>query len=360
METPFIKAYNSLSEAKKLKADPSQHALVVILNEFWQQIKATHSFNFWTKFYPKFIKNKYQGLYIWGGVGRGKSMLLNIFFDSLPIKNKLRIHFHEFMLQTHKKLEQLNHNIKIRDHLKHYAQTTAKMYSVLVLDELQINNIVDAMIVGRLFKLLIENKCLVFFTSNNSPKELFKDGLQRELFLPFIDFINQHLQVFNLDNQIDYRINNLNINNFYLYPLNQQNKKIICDIKQNMLESHQFEQQSIEVDKNKQLLVLAYGQIALFTFDQLCNSNFGAIDYLALCKHFKVIILENIPQLSSSEHNQLLRFITLIDCIYENKIKLICTADAKIEEIYQDGKHLLEFQRTISRLNELKSGLRIP
>lgn len=299
-------------------------------------------------------------MYIWGDVGRGKSMILDLFFSSIPFDEKLKIHFHKFILDFHKKLNALRANSKGKssDYITQIAKELSERYKVICLDELQINNIVDAMVVGRLFESLLHNGCYIFFTSNRHPSELFKDGLQRERFLPFIHLIEDKLDVFELNNYEDYRLRGLsNIQKHYYCPLGSRTSKKIDDIIFKLTgHTNNFKEVEIFSDKQKPIrLHNTYGTLAVFSFKELCEVPLGAIDYMAICKHFNTIIVKNIPKLNKDNHNEVLRFITFIDCVYETKTTLICSAAAEPEKLYNSGKNAFEFKRTISRLNEISS-----
>jgi cell division protein ZapE len=297
-------------------------------------------------------------MYVWGGVGRGKSVMINLFYDEADIKLKKRMHFHEFMAHTHKELERIrNLNEKIDDHVKYYAQGVAKECHLLVLDELQINNIADAMIVGRLFSWLIHFDVYIFFSSNRMPHDLFNDGLQRDGFLAFLQLIDEKMDVFNLDNATDYRSESAHIGDSYLQPVTKHNLALVETFIHQISGEKPLYEQKLLVDKNRYITAYqTYGQMAVFTFKELCEVNLGAIDYIAICKNFNKIIIKFIPKLKPENHNELLRFITLIDCLYEAGTKLICLAECEIDDIYSNGKHAFEFQRTISRLKQMHSG----
>lgn len=298
-----------------------------------------------------------NGMYVWGGVGRGKSVMMNLFYDEADTHLKSRMHFYEFMSQTHKELENIRQRQDVEDQVKYYAQELAKKCHLLVLDELQINNIADAMIVGRLFSWLIYYDVYVFFSSNRIPHDLFNEGLQRDGFLAFLQLIEEKLEVFNLDNATDYRLEKAEIGDSYLCPPNKENTAVVDVFIQQVSGGQALYEQKLFVDNNRYITVFyTYGHMAVFTFKELCEVNLGAIDYLAICKHFNTIIIKFIPKLRPENHNELLRFITLIDCLYEAGTKLICLAECPIDQIYNTGKHAFEFERTVSRLKEMHSG----
>jgi cell division protein ZapE len=258
------------------------------------------------------------------------------------------------MLNTHKSLDELRKTNLKRDTLALHAKNLYSKYDVFIFDELQINNIADAMIVGRLFEKLIKNGCYVFFSSNRVPSDLFLDGLQRERFLPFISLITEKLDVFQLDNFIDYRVADLNLhNNVYFHPLSK--KAEFYNLVTSICGEIKCSERLIVIDQNHNFKALkACGSLAIFSFNELCESPLGSIDYFAIGKEFNIIALENIPVLGPDKHNEALRFITLIDCLYENGNKIIFLAEDDAENLYQTGRNKFEFARTISRINEIK------
>lgn len=310
--------------------------------------------------FSKHPRHHRHGVYIWGDVGRGKSLILDLFFETIPYQNKLKIHFHKFMLDFHKQLNALRENTKGKssDYIKQLTHDIASKYKVICLDELQINNIVDAMVVGRLFEGLIHSGCFIFFTSNRPPSDLFKDGLQRERFLPFIDLIEDKLEVFELNNFEDYRLRALSeMKDNYLLPINAKTNKELNQII-TKLTGHADNLNEIEIfsDKKRPIKIhKSYGTLAVFSFKELCEVPLGAIDYLAICNNFNTVVIKDIPKMGKDNHNEALRFITLIDCLYETKTALICTAAAEPEKLYNNGKNSFEFKRTASRLNEMRS-----
>jgi cell division protein ZapE len=353
------KNYQNIAIANNFLPDQSQIGLIEVLQNY-QTLIDTQPKNPIIRWFSKPFKSKYKGMYIWGDVGRGKSLIINLFYDSLAIEKKTRVHFHEFMISVHKQLNQmrrLQDHRKKSDYIKALAKELASNYKVICLDELQINNVADAMIVGRLFKALSHNGTLVFFSSNFHPDDLFKDGLQRERFLPFISYIKQSFEIYNLNNHRDYRLDKLGkIESAYLTPLTAKNSHKLDEIIEDLTGHKHLSERNIHVDNQRQIRCLnTHGRTAVFTFKELCEIPLGAIDYLALCKHFSTIIIRNIPKLKEDDYNEALRFITLIDCLYDSKTRLICSAEVKAEKLYTSGKFAFEFKRTISRLNEMQT-----
>lgn len=357
--------YLNLSETKLFEADPSQLELIKKLGRYKialeRQKKKARICKIIERFYKSKAHHKSLGIYIWGDVGRGKTMIMDLFYNNLNIQEKTKVHFYEFMISVHKQLDEMRlkhkHTYKNYDYIKELSANIAARYKVLCIDELQINNIADAMIVGRLFKALLTNHVLIFFTSNRPPEDLFKDGLQRDHFLPFIELVNDKLEVYQLNNFCDYRLSNLlHIKQSYLTPLGKETDQEIDNIIFELTGRRTLLPREVTVDQNKLLTVMqSYGNIAVFTFKELCEIPLGAIDYLALCNTFNTLIIKNIPYLTADHHNEALRFITLIDCLYEKRTRLICSAMNLPEKLYEGGKNQFEFQRTISRLKEMQT-----
>ncbi|WPX97143.1 cell division protein ZapE [Candidatus Bandiella euplotis] len=294
-----------------------------------------------------------KGVYIWGDVGRGKTFISSLFFDSLSIEQKYKQHFHQFMLDCHSEIQQN----PSEDHaLKNLTNMLIAKYRVLYLDEFQINNIADAMLLSRLFTILMDSGMYIFLTSNTKPAEIYKDGLKREYILPFINFIQENLNVYNLSSPRDYRREKLKAHkNLFIYPLINSESKLTTIIN-DLVGSGKFEKTTIQVTSNRLFEVKnSCGVVARFTFEELCVEALGAADYLALCRSFDMIIITNIPQLRFEDHNQILRFITLVDCMYDNRIMGVFTAEAPLEDLYLGDIHRNEFQRTISRIYEMQS-----
>lgn len=359
------KIYLQLSETQSFETDSSQRELIRKLESYKNAIEGQKEKGVIARLIERLYiskpKLRHFGVYIWGGVGRGKTMLMELFYNNLQHQKKIKIHFHEMMISIHKQLDEMRCRYKYShrspDYINELAKELASKYKVLCLDELQINNIADAMVVGRLFKALFEQEVFVFFTSNRPPDELFKDGLQREHFLPFIDLINNKLDVFQLNNFCDYRLSNVfKIKQNYITPLNKDTEEKINEIIFELTGRGELLSREIQIDQNRSISVMhCYGNVAVFTFKELCEIPLGAIDYLALCNNFNTLIIKNIPLLTPDHHNEILRFITLVDCMYEKKTRLICSATNTPEMLYEGGKNQFEFQRTISRLKEMQT-----
>ena len=293
-----------------------------------------------------------NGAYIWGGVGCGKSMLMDLFIENLSIPNR-RVHFHAFMQEIHNSLHQARSS-GVKDPLALVANEVIKNFKVLALDEMQIKDITDAMIVGRLFNLLFDGGVVIVTTSNRIPSDLYKNGLNRQLFVPFIDLINNRLNILNLKSKIDYRKSKLRGTRVYFSPLNADTKNKLHNLCRDLSGS---ESEDFHLIVNKRKIKFPYysSGVAKFTFFELCGENRGPADFLAIVDSVRVLIVENIPQLGRSNFNEAKRFVTLIDTVYEAGILFLCSAVAEPEYLYLEGEGVFEFERTVSRLNEMQS-----
>lgn len=307
-----------------------------------------------------FRRKTVQGIYIYGDVGRGKSMLMDQFFDAVNIKNKRRVHFHSFMQEVHRRIhdlrEEYKRSKKEADFLPRVAEAIAAEARLLCFDEFQVKDIADAMILSRFFELLFAEGVTVVATSNRPPEDLYKDGLKRENFLPFIDLLKSKLTILFLDGLEDYRRKKLGgLEKTYVTPLGKKADSFIKNLFAELANGHAPEPQVLEVNGRELTLPRTYAHVAWCSFTELCAEPLAAADYLAIAEEFDTLLLENIPILSATKRNEAIRFITLIDVLYENKTKLICTADATPQDLYKKGDNRFEFERTISRLIEMQS-----
>lgn len=294
-----------------------------------------------------------KGLYLWGGVGRGKSMLMDLFFEIAPEPRKRRVHFHAFMQEVHSSMHEVR-KTGVDDAIAPVAEDIARDVRLLCFDEMQITDITDAMIVGRLFQNLFAAGVVVVATSNRVPDDLYKDGLNRNLFVPFIELIKDRLSVHELASENDYRQNRLAGAQVYFHPANAAARTALDAIWQELSGNEQAPL-TLRVKGRDVVLPRFSNGVARARFFDLCGVPLGAADYLAMADAVRVLILDDIPTLSRSNFNEAKRFVTLIDALYEAKVALICSAADVPERLYLEGEGVFEFERTASRLQEMQS-----
>ena len=292
-----------------------------------------------------------KGIYLWGEVGRGKTMLMDQFFVKASIKPKRRIHFHAFMQEVHKARSKSTADDVISEIADHIA-ASAKL---LCLDEMQVSDIADAMILGRLFEALITRNVVIVTTSNASPDQLYKDGLNRQLFLPFIEKLKSAFDVVHLGNGKDYRLGRIAEHDTYLTPLNKTTDAKFEKIWAELADGEVGSEQTLVVLGRKLHIPHVAHSCARFSFAELCENPLGAADYLAIAKNFHTVFVGHVRVLKASERNEAKRFILAVDTFYDAKINLIISAEAPPEQLCTTGPHKGEFLRTASRLREMQS-----
>ncbi|MBY6201637.1 AFG1 family ATPase [Maritalea mobilis] len=334
-----------------LRPDPAQRAALLRLEELRERLEAPQRKGLLSRFKRAEPAGK-QGLYLWGGVGRGKSMLMDLFYAHVGIKERRRVHFHAFMQEVQAALHEAR-KTGVDDAIKPVADAIAKDLRLLCFDEMQITDIADAMIVGRLFEKLFDAGVVVVTTSNRHPTDLYKDGLNRQLFLPFIELLQSRLEVDQLDAMADYRQDRLAGEPVYFCPLGAEATKKVDAIWRDLTEGRE-EELCLEV-KGREVHVPRYwAGMARASFWDLCGQPLGPADYLALVGAVKLLVLEGIPRLDASKFNEAKRFVTLIDALYEGHVRLIATAEDEPERLYLEGAGSFEFERTASRLREMQ------
>lgn len=304
-----------------------------------------------------------KGLYIHGSVGRGKTMLMDMFYELVPAKRKRRMHFNDFMADVHNRINAHREKFKAgetkeKDPMPPVARALFEEAWVLCFDEFSVTDIADAMILSRLFEQLFSQGCILIATSNVEPQNLYRDGLNRSLFLPFIDLLNQHVDVLDLDSEIDYRMIKTEQLPVYLTPLGDGTTRLMDDAFAALTVGKQVSKTAIVEVKGRQIPVpQSAGQIARFSFDDLCAKPLGASDYMAITDRFDTLILDNVPQLGNHKRNESKRFITLIDTLYDRKKRLFISAATSADDLYEGerGTEAFEFARTSSRLFEMQS-----
>ncbi len=359
--TGLISRYEALVASGELRPDPEQAAAAEQLELLQRALEgAKVQRGLFGRLFSRKCENP-RGVYLWGGVGRGKSMLMDLFHDSLKIHEKRRVHFHAFMLEVHARLRKEREK-EAGDPIPPVANALAQNFRCLAFDEMVVNNSADAMIMSRLFTSLIRDEGVtVVTTSNRAPGQLYKDGLNREHFLPFIALIEQELEVLPLNGPVDYRLERLAGLDTWHVPLGDE---ATAQVREAFFRLTDYSPEDYEHVPSVDL-ALGGGRklhvpkclkgVAVFSFKKLCGEARGAADYLAVAQTFHTVILVGIPRMGPDNRNEAARFVTLIDALYENKVKLFATANAEPEELYESGDGRFEFERTISRLKEMQS-----
>ncbi len=295
-----------------------------------------------------------RGIYLWGPVGRGKSMLMDLFFASAPVANKKRVHFHAFMLDVHARIER-ERRARTREPVAKVAADLAAEAALLCFDEFQVNDIADAMILERLFRALFEAGTVVVATSNRSPDRLYENGLQRDRFLPFIDLLKERLDRLELDSGRDYRLSRLTGKRMYHTPLDAASEHALRAHFAELTDDAPTTSETLTVLGRELVVPRVAGNVAWFRFEELCSRPLAAADYLAIAERYAAVIVEGIPRLDPRRRNEAQRFHILIDTLYEARTLLIASAAVPPDEIYTEGDGSWEFQRTASRLHEMQS-----
>lgn len=300
------------------------------------------------------------GAYMWGGVGRGKSMLMNLFHLTLDIPAKRRAHFHEFMIDVHERLREERKKER-GDPIAPVAAQIAREARVLSFDEMVVNNSADAMIMSRLFTALLADGVTIVTTSNRAPSQLYKDGLNREHFLPFIALVEQRLEIIELDGETDYRLERIGGMDVWYDPVGPE---ATAKVRELFFRLTDFPPEDAQNVRGKELRVAGARNIfvpkslkgvAAFSFKRLCAQPLGAGDYLAIARKYHSVFIVGIPIMGPDMRNEAARFVTLIDALYEHRVKLIATAEAGPDDLYPKGDGSFEFERTVSRLMEMQS-----
>ncbi|MGO1298428.1 MAG: cell division protein ZapE [Vibrio sp.] len=293
-----------------------------------------------------------KGLYFWGGVGRGKTYLMDIFYDSLPFERKMRSHFHRFMLRVHQELALLG---EISDPLNQVADILAQETQIICFDEFFVSDITDAMILGTLFQELFQRGVILVATSNIPPHDLYRNGLQRARFLPAIALIEANCHILNVDSGVDYRLRTLEQAEIYHYPLDKHASDYLLNYYQQVAGVSDTQSQSIRINHRDIEVCGAHDGVLLVTFAQLCETARSQNDYIELSRLYHTVFLQNVPQMNREVDDAARRFIALVDEFYERHVKLIISAEVAMEALYTHGQLEFEFQRCQSRLIEMQS-----
>lgn len=301
---------------------------------------------------PKTLIRPAQGLYMWGGVGRGKTWLMDMFFHSLPGDRKLRLHFHRFMLRVHQELTTLQGH---ENPLEIIADGFKAQTDVLCFDEFFVSDITDAMLLATLLEALFARGITLVATSNIPPDDLYRNGLQRARFIPAIELIKQYCDVMNVDAGIDYRLRTLTQANLYLTPLNPQTEQAMADIFVKLAGKQGEKAPVLEVNHRPLPAICSVQGVLAVDFHTLCEEARSQLDYIALSKLYHTVLLHNVYKMATQDENTARRFLALVDEFYERRVKLIIAAEATMFEIYCGERLKFEYQRCLSRLQEMQS-----
>ena len=361
-DTPIAR-YRALVASGELKEDPAQELAVEKLTSLAHALKGYAARSGKRGWMDRFGLKKEsapppQGLYLCGGVGRGKSMLMNLFFETAPIKAKERVHFHAFMRDIHAEIHRRRQMPMYEDEgdpIPGMADGIADSATLLCLDELEVRDIGDAMIVGRLFQKLFERGVVVVATSNRPPDDLYKYGLQRERFLPFIAIIKEKLDVLLLEALQDYRLGRLAGQTVYHTPLGPAADTALDAAWARLTDDAPLQPDYIQMPGRRIVVPAAAHGVARFTFSELCDQPLGPSDYLAIAAQFSTVILKEIPQMTEEKKDAARRFVTLVDALYEHKTALVCSAAVPPGDLYSGREGGFEFARTASRLIEMQA-----
>lgn len=293
-----------------------------------------------------------KGIYFWGGVGRGKTRIVDAFFESLPIDKKLRLHFHRFMQRVHLELKSLQN---IENPLHKVADGFAREARVICFDEFHVSDITDAMLLSGLLEAMYERGITLVATSNQHPDNLYAGGLQRDRFLPAIEMIKQNCQVMQLDSGIDYRMRFLHSAEIYHCPLDAQAEQMLTVNFEHIAPNQGRAARTIEIEKRKIQTIRCADGVVWFDFIAICDGPRGPTDYIEIARQFQTVLIGNVPQMGEDQNDQARRFIALVDEFYDRNVKLIMTAAAPVSGLYQGKRLQASFERTISRLIEMQS-----
>lgn len=348
---PLLERYRALVAEKALKPDAEQSAAAQKLDALARTLKSYHpgSWSLFKKPAPP------RGLYIWGDVGRGKSMLMDLFFEAARVRAKTRVHFNAFMVQTHARIHAERQKGESDDPIPPVARAIANDAALLCFDEFQVTDVADAMILGRLFEQLFSLGVVIVTTSNTPPEKLYEGGLNRQLFQPFIALIKDRLEVLNLDGAVDYRLQRMAGMKVYLTPLGPDADRAMDEDWRKLTDEDRGTPMELTVLGRKLPVPQAARGVARFSFDDLCKAALAAADYLAIAHTFRTVMIDHIPVMDPDMRNEARRFVLLIDTLYDEGVKLICSAAAPPEALYTDGDGAEAFRRTASRLAEMQS-----
>jgi cell division protein ZapE len=351
VNTSVRAAYEAELKARGYRSDPAQLRAVAALDRCaseWADYKARRSNAFKKLIHHPDIP---RGVYLYGGVGRGKSFLMDCFYNAVPLQRKTRLHFHEFMREVHRELAGLQGTVNPLDEL---GRRIAKRYKLICFDEFHVADITDAMILHRLLAALFDNGVGFVTTSNFKPDDLYPGGLHRDRILPAIELLNQKLEVINVDNGTDYRRLMLEQVRFYLTPNDAAADKALRKTFERLAETAD-ENPVLRIEAREIRALRRAGGVVWFDFKTLCGGPRSQNDYLEIAAQFHTVLLSNVPRMPLRMASEARRFTWLVDVLYDRRVKLILSAEAPPEQLYTEGPLAHEFPRTVSRLNEMQS-----
>lgn len=354
--TPWEKYQDDLSLID-FQYDSAQENAVKELQRLFDELTQPKKKRTWrvtlkARFGKGMNKPSIQGIYFWGGVGRGKTYLVDTFYDCLPFEKKMRVHFHRFMQRVHQELKQLDNQ---EDPLKLIATKLANETCIICFDEFFVSDITDAMILGTLIQELFSLGIVLVATSNIEPDGLYKNGLQRARFLPAIDLINQHTRVINVDSGTDYRMRTLEQAEIYHYPLDKAAQENLNDYFDKLTPEKYESNSSIDIEGRKIEVMKKAEGVVMVDFLSLCDGPRSQTDYIEISREFQTVLLANVRQMDEAKDDIARRFIAMVDEFYERKVKLIISAEVDMEALYISGRLSFEFRRCLSRLQEMQS-----
>ena len=355
-------AYNQLVGLGEIDRDPAQLAVLSHLDQLCDALAALPSRKAGLGWLFGRKPVMPRGLYLWGSVGRGKTMLMDLMVDYAPIEKKIRLHFQSFMADVHRRIHDIRERMKRgemkeADPITPVAQSIAQEISLLCLDEFSVSDIADAMILGRLFKALFAEGIVLVTTSNIPPDHLYEGGLNRALFLPFIEVLKQAVTIVELDAPLDYRLGKTIESRCYFSPDTDQARDNFNHIFDQMTAGKALHRETLDVLGHSLKIDATSSGIARCSYDSLCKKPLGANDFIAIAERFHTVFIDHIPVIDPDNHNEAKRFIAMIDAFYDRSVKLYATAAAPPEQLYraQAGRESFEFDRTVSRLIEMQS-----
>lgn len=345
MKKTLLDRYEDEILASKIRRDVAQIRAIKKLDKILNRLHSPGKSSWW----PLSKEVSTKGLYLWGKVGTGKTLVMTLFYDALKLP-KMKLHFHRFMKMVHEELKPLQGKKNPLDLL---AKKLAKKAKVICFDEFVVTNIVDAMILGNLLKALLDQGIVFIATSNVFPDDLYKGGLQRDKFLPAIEYIKTYTDVIEVDDGKDYRLQKKDVTDVFLSPVNEQSEAKFLDY----LKAYDvgLKEQTIKiVDRDVNCLGLSDSAVC-FDFESLCEGDRSQLDYIDIAERFEAVFIKGLIAIDKSKHNYISRWISLIDVLYDAKIKMICLSQVPITEIYVEGRYLEPYERTKSRLFEMQS-----